>query len=161
MLELTKSEQEKFKETLIKFGVATDETIADDLVRLTYQEEALRLYHSTEVFLEHIAVYISTAKVAKEEHEEEKYKYAIEALEHYDRVMKILDQTYPLNAKVIRDRYEKKRTARSIYEELHMGKTAYFQLLKKSINYFSIVMWGAPSKEVDMALQLMQVGGDG
>ena len=161
MLELTYSEKQQFKDTLIKFGVIQDESIADKLVRITEQESAKNLYHSTEAFLEAISDYISTARIAKEEHEEENYSYAIAALCHYERVMKILEQTHSLNAKIIRERYENKRTARSIYEELNIGKTAFFKNLKKSISYFSIILWGAQSKEVDMALALLKAGGDG
>ncbi|HBZ78112.1 MAG TPA: hypothetical protein DEO39_05345 [Clostridiales bacterium] len=161
MLELTSSEQKQFKDTLIRFGITEDPSVADKLVRLTNQENARNLYHATEVFLNHLPTYISTAKVAKEEHEEDQYSYALEALSHYERVMKVLDKTYSLNAKIIRERYEKKRTAKEIYEELHMGKTAYFKNLKKSIGYFSVVLWGAPSKDIDMALSLLRAGGDG
>lgn len=166
MLQLTNAEQNKLKETLVQFGLAEDETIADELVRMTQKEEARQLYHNAEVFLKNIWKYKQVVEALKEEGEEESedsYDHcAVLAVRKYERALSVLSKTkeFEVHVKILREYYEKRRTARSVYTELNMGKTCFFKVAKQAISLFRLVMFGAHTKNIELALELLNHGGD-
>ncbi len=162
MYELTNEEKRSLKNTLIRYGCVPDETIAEECTRLTAQDEARELYHSTKDFLNYISSYKQIAKLAKEEDAEEEYEYAIKASQKYDQAIAIMStvESYALFVEIIRRTYEHGRVpAKRVYEEMKVGKTFYFKNLKHAITIFSLFMWGAHSKKIELALELMK-GGD-
>lgn len=163
MLELTLLEQKNLKETLVKFGCIDDESIADELIRSTKREEAQRLYHNAKEFLENISVYKRIAQAIKEEEDEnneEEYEYnhcALMAVEKYDKAMSILSrlEEYEMEVTIIREYYEKKRPAKEVYKKLNMGKTCFFKKTKHAQDLFRLVLFGAHTRDIELALNML------
>jgi len=167
MLQLTNTEQNKLKETLVLFGLAEDKSIADELIRMTNMEEARHLYHNAEVFLKNIWKYKAVAIALKEEGEEESedsYNHcALMAVQRYEKALAVLSKTeeFEIHVKIIRDYFENRCTAKSVYQELNMGKTCFYKYVKQSIDLFRLAMFGAHTKKIELALELLNHdGGD-
>lgn len=161
MLELTKEEQKQVKNTLVKYGCLPDDSVTDDLIRITMQDDAERYYHSTRDFLELVRKWKPMAELAKQEGVEEEYANVIEAVDRYDKAMLVLSKIkeYELNVRILKETYEHERKpAKEIYQGLNMGKTCYFKNLKTSIHLFSIALWGSHIKKMQVAFDLMKGG---
>ena len=161
MLELTKEEQKQVRETLVKYGCLPDESIADELVRITMQDEKERYYHSTKDFLELVRKCRPMAVLAKQEGVEEEYAYVIKTVDRYEKAMLVLSKMkeYELNVRILKATYgTERKPAKEIYQSLNMGKTCYFKYLQTSIQLFSIALWGSHIKKMQMAFELMEGG---
>ena len=150
--------EESWKEVLVRFGVVADEGIADMLIRMSKQEEAKNLFHSTKTFLKTVRVWKEYVDKAKEEHEEdnEEYAFAFRAMDRYEKALSIMSSVmeHEEYAYILREFYEKKTPEDKLLEKLHIKRTCFYNRLRRATNLFSTVMWGAPSKDLEMALEL-------